>query len=81
MTSTNRYFAKQSDAEAFARSLLLKSGLPDDHAGLMARCLVQADTRGVASCPSFARTYSSTCVNSIARTRTVWRDFSSISSV
>jgi LDH2 family malate/lactate/ureidoglycolate dehydrogenase len=81
MASAGRYFAKQSDAEDFARSLLLKSGLPDDHAGLMARCLVQADTRGVASCPSSARIYSSKYADSLARTRTVWRDFSSISSV
>ncbi|TDZ14239.1 L-sulfolactate dehydrogenase [Colletotrichum orbiculare MAFF 240422] len=46
MAST-RYYARPSEAEAFAKSLLVKSGLPEDDATLMAGCLVQADTRGV----------------------------------
>lgn len=47
MASQTRYYVKPSDAEAFAHSLLAKTGLPDGHALLMAKCLVQADTRGV----------------------------------
>ncbi|KAF7547233.1 hypothetical protein G7Z17_g7872 [Cylindrodendrum hubeiense] len=47
MASQTRYYASPADARVFAHSLLVKSGLPDDHADLMAKCLVEADTRGV----------------------------------
>ncbi|KAI0387224.1 putative malate dehydrogenase [Hypomontagnella monticulosa] len=47
MASHIRYYVKESDAIAFSRALLLKSGLSDDDSSLMASCLVQADTRGV----------------------------------
>lgn len=47
MSSQTRYYVKPADAQAFAQSVLTKAGLPDDHAKLMADCLVQADVRGV----------------------------------
>lgn len=47
MASQARYYAKPSEAQDFAAQLLLKAGLPQEHADLMARCLVQADVRGV----------------------------------
>ncbi|KAJ0268960.1 hypothetical protein COL940_012883 [Colletotrichum noveboracense] len=47
MSTLARYYAKPSDAITFAKTLLVKSGLPEDDASLMAECLVQADTRGV----------------------------------
>ncbi|KAH6951264.1 Malate/L-lactate dehydrogenase [Ilyonectria sp. MPI-CAGE-AT-0026] len=47
MASPARLYANPSEAADFARALLAKSGLPDEHATLMAHCLVQADTRGV----------------------------------
>lgn len=80
MASTGRYLAKHNDAEAFACSLLIKSGLSDDHAGLMASCLVQADTRGVASCPLSAQTNTSIPADILRRIRMEWDDFSSKSS-
>ncbi|OAA59795.1 Malate/L-lactate dehydrogenase [Niveomyces insectorum RCEF 264] len=42
-----RYYVKPDDAAAFAEALLSKAGLSDEHAKLMANCLVQADARGV----------------------------------
>lgn len=47
MASQARYYAKPSEAQDFAAQLLLKAGLPQEHADLMAKCLVQADVRGV----------------------------------
>jgi LDH2 family malate/lactate/ureidoglycolate dehydrogenase len=47
MASQTRYYAKPTEAAAFAQSLLVKSGLSEEHAELMSKCLVQADTRGV----------------------------------
>lgn len=49
MASQARYYAKPSEAQDFAAQLLLKAGLPQEHADLMAKCLVQADVRGVVS--------------------------------
>jgi hypothetical protein len=49
MTSSARYYADPSAAEAFATLVLEKAGLPETDAGLMAKCLVQADVRGVVS--------------------------------
>jgi LDH2 family malate/lactate/ureidoglycolate dehydrogenase len=43
----SRYYANPAEARTFAKALLTKSGLPEDHAKLMAKCLVEADTRGV----------------------------------
>lgn len=43
----SRYYANPAEARTFAKALLTKSGLPEDHAELMAKCLVEADTRGV----------------------------------
>ncbi|KAK1449562.1 malate/L-lactate dehydrogenase [Colletotrichum melonis] len=47
MSTPARYYANPSKAVTFAKTLLVKSGLPEDDATLMAECLVQADTRGV----------------------------------
>ena len=48
MSST--YYVDPAEAETFAASLLVKGGgLPKDQAQLMAKCLVQADLRGVVS--------------------------------
>lgn len=47
--SSTAYYAKPNEAVAFAKSLLVKSGLPDEDATIMADCLVLADTRGVVS--------------------------------
>lgn len=47
MASQARYYARPSEAQDFAAQLLLKAGLPQEHADLMAKCLVQADVRGV----------------------------------
>ncbi|KAI8311526.1 L-sulfolactate dehydrogenase [Colletotrichum sp. SAR11_59] len=47
MSTPACYYAKPSEAVTFAKTLLAKSGLPEDDASLMAECLVQADTRGV----------------------------------
>jgi hypothetical protein len=49
MASSARYYANPSAAEAFATLVLEKAGLPKTDAGLMAKCLVQADVRGVVS--------------------------------
>lgn len=49
MASETRYYAKPAEATEFATALLAKAGLPEDHASLMAKCLVQADIRGVVS--------------------------------
>ncbi|WYZ43985.1 hypothetical protein EsH8_VII_000421 [Colletotrichum jinshuiense] len=45
--SSTAYYAKPNEAVAFAKSLLVKSGLPEEDATIMADCLVLADTRGV----------------------------------
>lgn len=46
----NAYYAHPAEAEAFAAALLhAGAGLPEDEAQLMAKCLVQADIRGVVS--------------------------------
>ncbi|KAH8891490.1 putative malate dehydrogenase [Thozetella sp. PMI_491] len=47
MASSPRYYVNPADAVVFAQTLLSKAGLPEDHAQLMAECLVQADARGV----------------------------------
>ncbi|KAF7532965.1 hypothetical protein G7054_g7471 [Neopestalotiopsis clavispora] len=47
MATPNRYYVKPTDAQAFAQAVLSKAGLPNEHAKLMADCLVQADVRGV----------------------------------
>ncbi|KAF2014987.1 putative malate dehydrogenase [Aaosphaeria arxii CBS 175.79] len=47
MASTVRYYAKPSDAETFCKAALVKSGLSEADAGMMASCLVEADVRGV----------------------------------
>lgn len=51
MASQARYYVKPSEAQDFAAQLLLKAGLPQEHADLMAKCLVQADVRGVVGYP------------------------------
>jgi LDH2 family malate/lactate/ureidoglycolate dehydrogenase len=44
------YYADPAEAENFAAALLrVGGGLPQDEAQLMAKCLVQADLRGVVS--------------------------------
>ena len=49
MASSVRYYTDPSVAEAFAALVLEKAGLPRADASLMAKCLVQADVRGVVS--------------------------------
>ncbi|KAL5343751.1 hypothetical protein BJX70DRAFT_393803 [Aspergillus crustosus] len=46
-TTQPRYYANPAEAEKFATSLLIKTGLSADDARSMAECLVLADTRGV----------------------------------
>jgi len=43
----NRIYASAVAADAFARSVLAANGVPDDHAAIVANCLVHADLRGV----------------------------------
>lgn len=45
--STKTFYGKPADVEVFATEVLEKTGLPSEHAKLMASCLVQADVRGV----------------------------------
>lgn len=47
MASQTRYYAKPNLARTFTQTLLTKAGLSNEHALLMANCLVQADSRGV----------------------------------
>ena len=49
MTTQVRFYANPAEVIDFADALLIKAGLPEDHAILMAKCLVQADTHGVIS--------------------------------
>lgn len=49
MASSTRYYASPEDAEVFASIVLEKAGLPNRDAILMAKCLVEADVRGVVS--------------------------------
>jgi hypothetical protein len=53
MASATQYYAKPGDAETFASIVLKKAGLPAAEAELMAKCLVQADVRGVVSGPIY----------------------------
>lgn len=46
-TSSARLYASAADAEAFARRLLQAQGVPERDAATAARCLVEADLRGV----------------------------------
>lgn len=41
------HYAIPEEAQAFAQKLLVGAGLPIEEAGLMAKCLVLADIRGV----------------------------------
>lgn len=41
------HYAIPEEAQVFAQRLLVGAGLPIDEAGLMAKCLVLADIRGV----------------------------------
>jgi LDH2 family malate/lactate/ureidoglycolate dehydrogenase len=45
--TANRIYASAVAADAFARSVLSANGVPDDHAAIVANCLVHADLRGV----------------------------------
>lgn len=46
-TAQDRVYAKAEAAEAFGRRLLVAHGLSEQDAGVVARCLVRADLRGV----------------------------------
>jgi len=45
--SADRVYASAHAADAFARSLLAAHGVPEADAAIVARCLVQADLRGI----------------------------------
>ncbi|KAL4972761.1 Malate/L-lactate dehydrogenase [Aspergillus desertorum] len=47
MASPTRHYAEPAEAEKFATALLIKAGLCEEDAHLMADCLVLADVRGV----------------------------------
>ncbi|KAL2833731.1 hypothetical protein BDW59DRAFT_156532 [Aspergillus cavernicola] len=43
------YHINHKELESFAHRRLARNGVPDDHATIVANCLVQADLRGVGS--------------------------------
>lgn len=51
MSSSESHYIAPDAAASFAKAVLIKGGLSEDDAQMMANCLVQADVRGVVSCP------------------------------
>lgn len=50
MSSSESHYIAPDAAASFAKAVLIKGGLSEDDAQMMANCLVQADVRGVVSC-------------------------------